>query len=308
MQSICRLSCKTIQRRSFISRSLCDTKAAGLESSIKLCVLGGGNMAEAIISALSQSKTQNMSDVIVVDINDTRIKHLQDKFGVQGRSNANDAMADAEVILVSVKPQNVLAIADTIVNKPKGLILSIVAGCTIETLESSFKTDRIVRSMPNTPAMVNEGITVWIATKNTPADLVSKARYLLASIGEEIEVKDENLIDMATAVSGSGPAYVFLTMDAMVDAAVHIGFPRDIAVRLVTTTIKGSAIYAQQSQNNIGTLKNQVTSPGGTTASALYELEKGGFRTVVADAVWSAYRRSLELGGNNSNIGPGRHK
>jgi pyrroline-5-carboxylate reductase len=242
------------------------------------------------------------------DLDPARIAHLKSHYKIRAGENMEACMEEADITFLSVKPQNVSSLASSISKPPRGLLLSIVAGCTIENLQKDFRTDRIVRSMPNTPAMVLEGMTVWTATPNTPADLVDKARLLLSSVGEQIEVKDETYLDMATAVSGSGPAYVFLTMEAMIDAAVHIGFPRDIAVKLVTATIRGSATYAQQSQQTIPTLRNQVTSPGGTTASALYELERGGFRTVVADAIWAAYRRSLELGGSNPNVGPGRNK
>jgi pyrroline-5-carboxylate reductase len=137
--------------------------------------------------------------------------------------------------------------------------------------------------------------------------LVEKARVILEAMGQQIEVTDESYLDMATAISGSGPAYIYLVMESLIDAAVHIGFPRDVAGKLVTQTIKGSAAYAQSSEANLSQLRYDVTSPGGTTASAVYTLERGGFRNVCGDAVWSAYRRALELGGNNPNVGPGRN-
>lgn len=147
-----------------------------------------------------------------------------------------------------MKPQNVLSLAQSIAESaspPSGLILSIVAGLTLADIEKYFFTNRIIRSMPNTPAMVLEGITVWTPTIHTPAHMLEKARLLLSTFGEQIEVSDEGYLDMATAVSGSGPAYVFLTMEAMVDAAVHMGFPRETAKKLVLATIRGSASYAQ---------------------------------------------------------------
>ena len=151
-------------------------------------------------------------------------------------------------------------------------------------------------------------MTVWVARKEVEEAMLAKIKILLGSFGEEIQVSDESYIDMATAVSGSGPAYIFLTMEAMVDAAVHLGFPREIAVKLVTATLRGSVLYSQKSDETLTSLRNNVTSPGGTTASALYELERGGYRTVISDALWSAYRRALELGGQNPNVGPGRNK
>jgi pyrroline-5-carboxylate reductase len=176
------------------------------QSSMKLYVIGGGNMAEAIINALSKSGAQSMSDVTVYDISDNRIDHLQKTYGVKACANIEDGMVDADVVFLSVKPQNVSSVAKSLAKPPKGLLLSIVAGCTIDRLKAEFRTDKIVRSMPNTPAMVLEGMTVWTATKETPKEYVEKAKILLSSIGDQIEVKDESYIDMATAVSGSGPA------------------------------------------------------------------------------------------------------
>jgi pyrroline-5-carboxylate reductase len=279
-----------------------------VESSMKICVLGSGNMAEAILSALTKNKQQDMTHIVCHDLDTNRLEQLKGKYGIRPCESVEAAIEEADITFLSVKPQNVASLAKSLSKPPRGLLLSIVAGYTIDNLSKEFGTDRIVRSMPNTPAMVLEGMTVWTATKETPKHLVDKARVLLSAVGEQIEVKDESYLDMATAVSGSGPAYVFLTMEAMIDAAVHVGFPRDIAVKLVTATMRGSVIYAQSSGDSIPTLRNQVTSPGGTTASALYELERGGFRTVVADAIWAAYRRSLELGGSNPNVGPGRNK
>jgi pyrroline-5-carboxylate reductase len=265
-------------------------------------------MAEAIINSLMVSNKQSSNKISVYDINEERRGYLQAQYGVHTCSTADEAVKDADIVILAVKPQNVVASARSLSSPPSGVILSIVAGCTIETLAQHFKTELLIRSMPNTPAMVLEGITVWTATKKVPEELLDKARNLLGSIGEQVEVTDESYLDMATAVSGSGPAYVFLTMEAMIDAAVHLGFPRDTAVKLVTATIRGSASYAMQSPESISALRNNVTSPGGTTASALYELERGGFRTVIADGIWSAYRKALELGGNDSNVGPGRSR
>ena len=135
-------------------------------------------------------------------------------------------------------------------------------------------------------------------------ELVSK---VLGAFGEEHMVKEEKFLDMATALSGSGPAYVLLLMESMIDTGVHLGFPRAVASKLVLQTVRGTAIYADATNDaTVNGLRGDITSPGGTTASALYELERGGFRTTVSDGVWAAYRRSLELGGQDSNVGPNR--
>lgn len=265
-------------------------------------------MAEAILNALYVGKVQNMADVHVYDTYVKRTLFLQKKYGITVSKSADESIKNAEVIVLAVKPQNVEQLAASIITPPTGMILSIVAGYTIAKISEKFATKLVIRTMPNTPAMISEGITVWHATAETPKLLKDKTAVLLHSIGEEVEVQDEKYLDMATAISGSGPAYVFLTMESMIDAGVHMGFSREIATKLVIATLRGSASYAMQSDLTVPSLKNNVTSPAGTTASALYELERGGFRTVVADAIWAAYRKALELGGQDSNVGPGRSK
>ena len=154
----------------------------------------------------------------------------------------------------------------------------------------------IVRSMPNTPAQVGEGITVWTATDEVTEQQRERASLILNSFGKEVYVDHEDYLDMATALSGTGPAYVFLMMEAMVDAGVHLGFPRRISEELVIQTFKGSVAYYENSPRHLARLRNQVTSPGGTSAAALYYLEKAGVRTALSRAIWAAYERSVELG------------
>jgi pyrroline-5-carboxylate reductase len=150
--------------------------------------------------------------------------------------------------------------------------------------------------MPNTPAQLGRGMTVWYATPETTEEHRAQAKALISSLGAEIEVEDEKLVAMATAVSGTGPTYVFLVMEALVDAAVHLGFPRHVAHDLVVETLEGSALFAKQSGAHPAVLRNMVTSPGGTSAAALHELESGRLRTVLSEAVWAAFRRTVELG------------
>jgi pyrroline-5-carboxylate reductase len=175
-------------------------------------------------------------------------------------------------------------------------VLSIIAGASIKKLNTGLKHKAIVRSMPNTPGQIGEGITVWFASKETTEEQQQTARAILGALGEEVFVEDENYLDMATALSGTGPAYVFMFMEALIDAGVHMGFPRCIAEQLVLQTIKGSASFYELAQKHPAALRNQVTSPGGISAEALYYLEKAGFRTAISRAVWAAYQRSVELG------------
>jgi pyrroline-5-carboxylate reductase len=175
-----------------------------------------------------------------------------------------------------------------------------VAGATIDKISQGLKHNAVVRSMPNTPAQIGEGITVWIASPSVNESQKETARTILGALGKEVNVDDENYLDMATALSGTGPAYVFIFMEAMIDAGVHMGFSRRVSEELVVQTLRGSVDYYQavnqKSSVHVAALKNQVTSPGGTTAEALYYLEKAGFRTAISRAIWAAYQRSLELG------------
>jgi pyrroline-5-carboxylate reductase len=150
--------------------------------------------------------------------------------------------------------------------------------------------------MPNTPARIGNGMTVWYATPATTADQRAQAKALLGALGAELEVEDEKWVAMATAVSGTGPAYVFLVMEALIDAAVHLGFPRHIAHDIVIETLEGSTRFAKQSGDHPAVLRNMVTSPAGTSAAAIHELESGRLRTVLSEAVWAAFRRTVELG------------
>ena len=150
--------------------------------------------------------------------------------------------------------------------------------------------------MPNTPSQIRRGMTVWAASAACTAGQRRLARAVVRALGDERQVDDEAFVAMATALSGTGPTYLFAVMEALVDAGVHLGFPRELAHDLVAETLSGSAEYAKRSELHPAQLRNAVTSPGGTSAAAIYELEKGRLRTVLSDAVWAAYRRTLELG------------
>jgi pyrroline-5-carboxylate reductase len=184
------------------------------------------------------------------------------------------------------------------------LLLSIIAGAPIKRLANGVAHAAVVRAMPNTPAQIGQGITVWTATPEVSDVQKQQTQAILGSLGQEIYVDDERYLDMATALSGSGPGYVFMLMEAMIDAGVHMGFSRRIATQLVFQTIRGSVEYAAQSDKHVAELRNQVTSPGGTTAEALYHMEKGGLRTVISRGIWAAYQRSISLGRGEDHKGP----
>jgi pyrroline-5-carboxylate reductase len=176
------------------------------------------------------------------------------------------------------------------------LVLSVLAGATTTALVGTLGHDQVIRAMPNTPARLGKGVTVWYATPATSEDQRAQAAALLGALGTQIEMDDEKMVAMATAVSGTGPTYVFLVMEALIDAAVHLGFPRHVAHDLVVETLEGSTLFAKQSAMHPAELRNMVTSPGGTSAAALHELESGRLRTVLSEAVWAAFRRTVELG------------
>src|SRR5206468_6781564 len=180
--------------------------------------------------------------------------------------------------------------------KAEQLVISIVAGAPLAAIRDGLDHAAVVRAMPNTPAQIGMGITAWTATEATDREQRDRAKAILGALGEELEVDDESFVDMATALSGTGPTYVFLLMEALVDAGVHLWFSRRVAEELVLRTVEGSAAFARQSERHLAELRNMVTSPGGTSAAAIYELEKGTLRTVLSRAVYAAFRRTRELG------------
>jgi pyrroline-5-carboxylate reductase len=263
----------------------------------KIIFVGPGVMAEAMIAGLLRQKLAKPESLIASGPRTERGEELKKKYGIQTTTDNAIAVHDADVVVLSVKPQRLSDVMKGIKSvRAEALILSIVAGASIKKISAGLKHKAIVRSMPNTPGQIGEGITVWAASHETSDEQRETAQKILGALGEEVFVEDESYLDMATALSGTGPAYVFLFTEALIDAGVHMGFPRRIAEQLVLQTIKGSASFYEQAEKHPATLRNQVTSPGGTSAEALYYLEKAGFRTAISRAVWAAYQRSLELG------------
>jgi pyrroline-5-carboxylate reductase len=263
----------------------------------KIAVIGPGVMAEAVIAGLLRKKLADPKNIIASGPRAERGEELTKKYGIRSVTDNSSAVHEADVVLLSVKPQRLSEVMKGLKGiRSDALIVSIIAGATIKKISSGLKHKAIVRSMPNTPGQIGEGITVWAASKEVTEEQQEMTRSILGALGEEVFVEDESYLDMATALSGSGPAYVFLFTEALIDAGVHMGFPRRIAEQLVLQTIKGSASFYEGASRHPATLRNQVTSPGGTSAEALYYLEKAGFRTAISRAVWAAYQRSLELG------------
>ena len=267
-------------------------------SDLNVAFIGAGAMASAMIGGLLSRRDVEADGIVASDRRQERLDAVGGQFGIRATLDNREAALNARVIVLSVKPQvlpGVLAELRGAV-EPGALVVSIVAGATITAIATGLGHRAIVRTMPNTPAQVGEGMTVWTATPEVSERQREQAGAIVAALGRQLFVEEERFLDMATAISGSGPAYVFLMMEALIDAAVHLGFSRDAARELVVQTIRGSAIYAEQQPVHPAELRNRVTSPGGTSADALYQLEKGGFRTVMSDAVLAAYERSVALG------------
>jgi len=243
-------------------------------------------------------------NLIVVEPTPDRLEVLQQEFGITGYADSADVIGQADIVIVAVKPQGLSHLSKSVKGniKKDALVISIMAGVSLATLNEKLGVEQIIRTMPNTPAQVGMGITVWVKTPQVSDEKKEMASEIIKTLGDEVFVDDESYLDMATALSGSGPAYVFLFMESMIDAGVHMGFPRRIAEKLVTQTVRGSAEFFLQNHEHPARLRNDVTSPGGTSAEALYYLEKAGFRTAISRAIWAAYERSIELGKGKSKL------
>jgi pyrroline-5-carboxylate reductase len=265
---------------------------------MKVGIVGAGVMAEAIIAGLVADRAVQTGTLVASHPRRDRREALAERHGIRPVARNRDALDGADVVVLAVKPQ----MLGRVMRELRGgldagqVVVSIVAGATLRTLVDGLQHAAVVRAMPNTPSQIRRGISVWSASDACTARQRDLARSVLRALGDEREVADETFVAMATALSGTGPTYLFSVMEALIDAGVHLGFPRDLAHDLVVETLIGSAEYALRSEMHPAQLRNAVTSPGGTSAAAIYELEKGRIRTVFSDAVWAAYRRTLELG------------
>lgn len=263
-----------------------------------LSFIGSGAMAEAMIKGILAEKLIDPDAIMASGPRAERGQELRARYGIRAVIDNRTAARNGHIVVLSVKPQTVSKVLPEICSEMEqgDLLISIVAGTPISVLRRELNIEKIVRAMPNTPGQVGKGITVWTATPEVDELGRRQAQAILSALGREINVNDEGDLDRATALSGTGPAYVFLFMEALIDAGVHMGFSRRVAQELVYQTIEGSVAIARETSVHPVELRNRVTSPGGTTAEALYQLEKGGLRTVISRAVWAAYQRSKALG------------
>jgi len=267
-------------------------------SEMRVAIVGAGVMAEAMIAGLLADRAMTPDHLVASHPRRDRREILAERHGISVVSKNAEAVRGADIVVLAVKPQMLAWVMRDVgpALTDGQVVLSIVAGATLRTLTVGLDHPAVVRAMPNTPSQIRRGIAVWAASSACTSAQRELARRVLRAIGHEKEVADEAFVAMATALSGTGPTYVFAVMEALVDAGVHMGFPRELAHDLVVETLIGSAEYAAASDLHPAQLRNLVTSPGGTSAAAIYELEKGRIRTVFSDAVWAAYRRTLELG------------
>ncbi|MCB0064511.1 MAG: pyrroline-5-carboxylate reductase [Caldilineaceae bacterium] len=264
----------------------------------RVAFIGSGAMAEAIIKGLLGQKLVQPQNIRTSDPVAARRTLMEATYNVQTTDDNQVAVDGADIVVMSIKPQVFGKVAAGLQQTlaSDAFVLSIMAGVTMKTLREGLGHDRIVRAMPNTPAQLNMGVTAWMPTPAVSQEQREQTALILGALGEQIPVEKEDYIDMQTGLGGSGPGFVFLIIEAMIDAGVQMGFARADAQTIVLQTIAGSVALVKETGKHPAELRNLVTSAGGTTAAGLYEMERAGIRTALTDAIFAAYRRSQELG------------
>jgi pyrroline-5-carboxylate reductase len=276
----------------------------------RLAFIGCGVMAEAMIAGVLRKKLVSPDNIVGSHPRLTRREELHVKYGIEmfehnreaALAAAPDASATGSMLILAVKPQRLPKVLDELKDSihPDQLVVSVVAGAKIQTISDELLHAAVVRTMPNTPAQIGEGVTAWTSSAAVSEQQETHVRALLEALGKTVRVENERQIDMATALSATGPTYIFLVMEALIDAGVHMGFSRHVAEELVHQAMLGSVLFARESHKHPAELRNMVTSPGGTSAEAIYQMEKGSLRTVLSKAVWAAFQRAQALGGKRT--------
>jgi pyrroline-5-carboxylate reductase len=279
--------------------------ASALEN-CRLAFIGCGAMAEAMIAGLLRKKLIGVDNISGSHPRQARREELHVKYGIEmfehnreaALAAAPDESQSASIVILAVKPQRLSRVLDELKGAIHSdqVVVSIVAGPKMQTIIDELLHAAVVRAMPNTPAQIGEGVTAWTASPAVSEKQQTYVRALLEALGKTVRVENERQIDMATALSATGPTYIFLVMEALIDAGVHMGFSRHVAEQLVHQTMLGSVLFARESHKHPAELRNMVTSPGGTSAEAIYQMEKGSLRTVLSKAVWAAFQRAESLG------------
>lgn len=264
----------------------------------KLGFIGAGNMATALIKGLIESKTYTPKDLLAADCSEAAIKKISGDFRVECTLSNPDIVTESDVVVLSVKPQVIREVVADIRGSLRNdhLVLSIAAGIPLKMIQDIIKKDiPLIRVMPNTPALVLHGVSALAPGPSATSAHMETAKSIFGAVGDTVEVTEE-MMDAVTAVSGSGPGYVFFMMECMVDAAVAVGLEREVATRLVTQTFLGAGHLVKTSAYTLSELRENVTSPGGTTQAGLEVMNRKGLKAVIEKAVDAAFKRSVELG------------
>ena len=280
--------------------------AANPLANARLAFIGLGVMAEAIAAGLLRKGFVTPEQMVGSHPRAARREELYTKYGIQMFDANREAVEAAyptdsdagSIVILAIKPQRLAKVLSELkgsIHKDQ-VVVSIVAGAKIETIADELLHGAVIRTMPNTPAQVGEGVTAWTSSEAVSEAQEQEVRAMFEALGKTVRVENERQIDMATALSATGPTYIFLVMEALIDAGVHMGFSRHVAQELVQQMILGSVLFARESHKHPAELRNMVTSPGGTSAEAIYQMEKGSLRTVLSKAVWAAFQRAEALG------------
>ena len=283
-----------------------DTPEQNPLSNCRLAFIGCGVMAESIIAGLLRKKLVGPEQIVGSHPRQARREEMHVKYGVEMFEQNREAVTEAHpegpdngsIVVLAVKPQRLRRVLEELKGAlvKEQLVVSVVAGAKIETIAEELLHASIVRTMPNTPAQIGEGVTAWTSSADVSERQENQVCAMLDALGKTVRVENQRQIDMATALSATGPTYVFLVMEALIDAGVHMGFSRHVAEEMVHQMMLGSVLFARESHKHPAELRNMVTSPGGTSAEAIYQMEKGTLRTVLSKAVWAAYQRAESLG------------
>lgn len=264
-----------------------------------ICIIGSGNMGEALVSGMTSSGASRPENLICTDVRTKKLAALRERYGVQTSEDNNAAVQASDIVIYATKPQILAAVlretaASLDLSK---LVISIAAGVPLAAIESCLNKElRLIRVMPNIAASVKMAATAIAAGSHADEEDVKLAKAIFDSVGCCVFIKENELMDAITGLSGSGPAYIFLIIDALADAGVKMGLSRQDALALSAQTVLGAAKLLQATGEHPGLLKDRVTSPGGTAIAGLHTLEKGGLRTTLINAVEAATQRSKELG------------
>ena len=254
-------------------------------------------MAQAIISGVKDAGLG--ASIIVGEPFEARRESLKNDLGVEATDSNKQAVTGADIVVLSIKPQLLDAVADELkaALQAHQTVLSIMAGVKMHSIGLKLGHKKLIRVMTNTPAQIRKGISAWTVSDDVDQETTDFVGRMLKAIGDELKFSDEKSIDIATALSGSGPGYVFVMIEALSDAGVELGLPVHVARHLASQTVLGSAALQRETGKHPAELRNMVTSPGGTTAAGLAALENGGFRATIANAVRTAFERGEELAG-----------